>query len=381
MQPVNDILMQIENEIADYKSIKLSKKETGRPVIGWLPTDVPEELIHGAGALPVGIVNTGKNGDLGSSFIPDYICSMVKGALDVALSGKLNFLDGLIIPHVCDSLSQLSGVWNNHAPLPYIRGMLFPVQYTSKSANKFFKNELEDLKLSLKESFDLQTTNDNLMASIELYNSNRQLLREILLLRLSNHGILGNKNYYRVIMSSMLMPKERNNELLADLITAMKNEVETNAPAYQNKKTMFVSGMYYADSGLFDLLDELGIIVVGDDLSVGERYFAVDADLAPGNDPLNALVSRQMQNIPYAGYEQGTDRGSFLTGLMRERQAQGIIFLHLKFCEQENFDYPLLKKAMDELKIPNLRLEISYPLSLGMVRNRLEAMLEIMEGI
>ena len=46
-----------------------------------------------------------------------YSCSLVRGALEDALAGRLDFLDGaMVFPHTCDSIQRLSDIWRMNAP-------------------------------------------------------------------------------------------------------------------------------------------------------------------------------------------------------------------------------------------------------------------------
>jgi len=73
------------------------KVETGGKVIGFLLSDVPEEIIHAAGFFPYAIVGGSTNLEEANSQLQAWACSHSRSALARALEGKLDFLDGLII--------------------------------------------------------------------------------------------------------------------------------------------------------------------------------------------------------------------------------------------------------------------------------------------
>jgi benzoyl-CoA reductase subunit C len=68
------------------------KQKTGRKVIGHLLPDVPEEILHAAGALPVAIGGAGVQISYAQAHIPGYTCSHAMGALDLGLRGDLAVL-------------------------------------------------------------------------------------------------------------------------------------------------------------------------------------------------------------------------------------------------------------------------------------------------
>ena len=104
MQPFYDIC-------ADPKAYARSwKARTGGKVIGTLCSYAPEELILAAGALGFRLVGGSGAISKADAHLQAYSCSLVRGALEDALSHRLDFLDGTIFPHTCDSIQGLATV-------------------------------------------------------------------------------------------------------------------------------------------------------------------------------------------------------------------------------------------------------------------------------
>jgi hypothetical protein len=59
--------------------------EPGRKVIGYMPIYVPRELIHAAGALPLGIVGGGDQMDVihGDAYYQSYICRIPRSTIEL----------------------------------------------------------------------------------------------------------------------------------------------------------------------------------------------------------------------------------------------------------------------------------------------------------
>jgi benzoyl-CoA reductase/2-hydroxyglutaryl-CoA dehydratase subunit BcrC/BadD/HgdB len=75
------------------------------------------------------------------------------------------------------------------------------------------------------------------------------------------------------------------------------------------------------------------------------------------------------------------DRGDHFLRRVKGSEAQGVIFVLLKFCEPHAFDYPHLKDRLKEERIPSLLLEIEPGgFSLGALETRLRAFVETLEG-
>ena len=82
----------------------------------------------------------------------------------------------------------------------------------------------------------------------------------------------------------MLMPKEKHNQLLAQLL----EQIASRKDAPNQGVRLFVSASMLDDTDLFRLIEECGGTVVADDMPMGSRYFyySVDSD----KEPLNALA-------------------------------------------------------------------------------------------
>ena len=67
---------------------------------------------------------------------------------------------------------------------------------------------------------------------------------------------------------------------------------------------------------------------------------------------------------------------------VQKGQAQGVIVCMMKFCDQEEYDFPLLLKAMEEEGIPVLYLEIHRQEGGGeQLRTRIQTFGEMIETI
>ena len=85
----------------------------GRKAIGYMPVYVPRELIHAAGMLPVGILGGGDQLEViqGDAYYQSYICRIPRSTIELGLTGRLDCLDGMLFPSICDVIRNLSGMW------------------------------------------------------------------------------------------------------------------------------------------------------------------------------------------------------------------------------------------------------------------------------
>ena len=104
---------------------------TGRKAIGHMPIYVPRELIHAAGMLPVGIVGAGERLEIirGDAYFQSYICHIPRSTIELALSRRLDVLDGMLFPSICDVIRNLSGMWTMLFPERYVRYVDLPQNF------------------------------------------------------------------------------------------------------------------------------------------------------------------------------------------------------------------------------------------------------------
>ncbi|MFZ5649252.1 MAG: 2-hydroxyacyl-CoA dehydratase subunit D [Bacillota bacterium] len=382
--PVNGdakkILRQFEQVLEDpIGYVRRYKSDRRVKVIGWLLTDVPEELIHAARALPFGIIGSSESFSWADAHLQAWACSLMRSCLGLGVKGRLSFLDGLIIPHTCDTTRNLGGIWKHTRPLPMMENYLLPRQVDRPSARSYLIGELGRLKAKLEHCAHSEITAERLKESIALYNRNRALIRKLFSMHADSPDKIGNMEMYNIIKSSMFMPKEDHNRLLEQLAGALGDgAAEGGAPP--GRIRVMLSGKVWEPPEIMKILDDSGAVVVADDLATGHRYFSNDVPV--NGDPIEALALRQINRMPFACFGSSrSERRAYLTGTAGEKGAEGVIFIHLKYCEPENFDYPDMKAAFEAAGIPSLRIETELGnLNLGQIETRIQAFLEMLRG-
>lgn len=380
---VKEFCDEFERIVADpTREIRRLKSGKVLRVIGVLPADVPEELIHAAGAFPFSVTAyDGAQVNRADAHLQTWACSLARCTFGMALAGSLDHLNGLIIPLICDTTRMVSGIWKQVNPFIFMENFLLPRQVDRPSAKQYLISELGRLKARLEQFMDRPVTAEDLKKSIGIYNHNRMLLRKLYGLHVRRPDLLGNRAVYSAIKSSMFTSKEIHSEILNGLISAAEREaLEKKAGEAARQVRVILSGKIGEPPALMDILDESGAVCVADDLCTGYRYIATD--VAENGDPLEALAERQLRRLPFACFVNNKqDRPAFLVSRAKEARAAGVIFLHLKFCEPENYDYPILRDALFAAGIPNVRVETEVGnVSLGQISTRIQAFVEMLGG-
>ena len=352
------------------------KQNYKRPVIGTLCSYAPEEIIWAAGALPFRIWGDHTQFSFADNHLQAYSCSLVRGALEAGLSGKLDFLDGVVFPHTCDSMQRLSDIWRMSIPLHWHADVSLPVKMDTPSARDYLTAVLSRFRASLAAHSQKEITQTELERAITLYNTLRGQLDRLYRLRLERPQQIGSGDVHATVMASMVMDREQFAVTLGAILDALEAEP---AQRVRVQKGLVLSGGMCRVPDIYTLIEQAGGTVLWDDMCSGYRYFGgqIETDT---EDPLGAIARRYYSRVVCPAKHYDLDqRASQLAKLVQRTNAKGVLFLYLKFCDPHLFDYPHLKQSLDQQNVPSLLMEIDEPhFSPAQFRTRCEAFLEML---
>jgi benzoyl-CoA reductase subunit C len=325
----------------------------GRKVIGYLPIYVPRELIHAAGMLPLGIVGGGDQLEVihGDAYYQSYICRIPRSTIELGVSGRLDFVDGMLFPSICDVIRNLSGMWKLMFPGTYARYFDVPQNYRDEIGGNYYINELAELRHDLGELCGTPITDDELRKSIGLYNENRRLVRELYAFRAERPWQAPAAEVYLVVRAGLVLPVEEHTEMLRDYLAAARAE---DRPQRDNCRIV-LTGTFCEQPplNLIKSLELAGCYVVDDDLLLVTRWLIDDVPVA--GDPLQnlALAFLHQSESTAAKYEPNLkEKGQHLVRAVKRSAAEGVIFAAPSFCDPALLDRPMLQHVLKDAGIP-----------------------------
>lgn len=339
-------------------------------VIGHLIPDVPEEMLHAAGALPYAFEGAGVHPSHAQAHLPSYTCNHAMGTLEMGLRGDLDFLDGMVIPYVCDTTRNLVHLWRRLFPNMPSELLRLPKRMDFPTVREYVRAEFVRLSESVGVMTGRVPGRDDLVASISLYNNSRALLRRAYAKHRENPSVWTADKLRVLLASASRAPREKHLEWMQALGWEDRATASEAVPVY-------VRGKVWDPPEILEMFDRLGMTVAGDEVATGFRWIEHDAPL--DRDPIDALVERHMSTVIYPGYH-AEPRGlvTDFVGRVKASGARGVVFLNPKFCEAAGFDTPDFHKALEEAGIPSLILETSTRgVSPGQIQVRLEAFREM----
>jgi benzoyl-CoA reductase/2-hydroxyglutaryl-CoA dehydratase subunit BcrC/BadD/HgdB len=364
----------IEYAREPWVSIRDWKKQTGKKVVGSTLADVPEEVIYAFDMLPVTLLGTHRPLKKAPSLLPDNACSLARSNLELVLSYERDLFDGFVLPQVCDTTQHMCDIWRINFPDRYVESILLPRQVDRESARYWVREETERMISSLSEWSKKSLADSDLKESIKLHNENKRLLKELYDIKRKAPATLSNKELFSLIKLSMQVDKKEMNQTLKKI---RENLTIREGNGYL---PVILTGITCDPLEVYDLFDEIKLNVVMDTLVTGTRYLdgVIDESVAP----LDGITARHFKRGFYSPIHDDVFKNvEDLKALYKKYDAKAIIYVHIEFCESEEYDLPDLKKAIKKEGIPIHTLETEYQtLSLSHVRTRLQAFFESLKG-
>ena len=354
-------------------------KAKGMSVVAISPMHFPEELIHAAGALPVILQESNEPVTDGFGHIYPFYCGFSRSNVDWAVKGKLGLFDAVVISDVCLQLRHMGHIMRRNMPKTPFLYIQWPLEASVARWLSFSVEQLGRLRTRLEQITGHTITDDALQNSIALFNRHRDLLQRVYDIRQQKPGVLRAKDMVNVVLTGMVMPKEEHISLLEELIP----ELEKKEPSADGKVKLFTSGHYCqaVKTDILDLMEDLGGVVVGDDLYTGRRYFATQ--MPTGVPPIESMARRYLElKVPCpTRYDPKQEWGRYVAEASPQSDAKGLVTMVVKFCEPHMIYYPFLRDVLNGAGVPHLMIETEHEVvSLEGTRTRLQAFIEMLSA-
>lgn len=345
----------------------------GKKIVACAPIYTPEELVHAMGMVPMGV--WGVNLELNESkrYFPSFVCSVMQSILEFGIQGGYKGISAIMIPSLCDSMKGLCENWKFAVPdVPFIaadypQNRKIPAGFTYVKA--VYQKQIEQLKAITGQEFSM----DALKETNAVYNEHNQVMRTVSQVLADHPSVLASQRS-DIFKSALFMRKEEHTALVKELI-----EVLAETPETQKKIRIMTTGIQTDHPDLLKILDENEMQIVADDVAQETRQYQTDApDLA---DPLDA-ASQKFCDRDYCSvlYDIEKKRIQKIVETVKERKADGILYVQTKFCDPEEFDYVPLKQACEANDIPLLMVEVDRQMgSLEQVKTAVLTFSEILK--
>jgi benzoyl-CoA reductase subunit C len=338
----------------EFNAVKQWKAEApGRKAIGYMPVYVPRELVHAAGMLSVGILGGGDQLEViqGDAYYQSYICRIPRSTLELGLTGRLDCLDGMLFPSICDVIRNLSGMWQILFKDKYVRYFDVPQNYVDGIGGSYYIHELEALRDDLAKLRGAPITDAEINASIAVFNANRAAIRDLYAYRAAKPWQAPTSEVYLVLRAGMVMPPEAHTALVREYIAAAD---ALPRPRRDNARVV-VNGSFCEQPplGLIKSIEMAGCYIVDDDFMLVTRWLLDDVpdDASPLEELSKAFLHRSASTA--AKYDaKREEKGVYLLKQVKKGAAEGVVFATPSFCDPALLERPMLQDVLAKHGVP-----------------------------
>ena len=324
--------------------------------LGHFPVYFPEEIAHAAGLLPVGILGGGNKLELkhADAHMGSFICSICRSTSEMGLNGSLQSLKGFITHPICDAAKHLAGIWARNFPEQLAQILYLPQNPNTPGAVRYVAAEYQRLRGELERKSGQEATDEKLRASIQAYNRNRALLRELYAIRRDEPWKLSCTESYLLVRARTRIPCQAHNELLEAAIAGIRARKRA---AQDKPRVVFVGG--FCEQPPLEMLEAIDetCYVVDDDILVGLRWLT--DDVPETGDPIWALAESYVERSDASPVQHDARKmkEDYLMDMLRKSKADAAILTAAKFCEPGLDEQLAWSKHLDAENIPYLVLE------------------------
>jgi benzoyl-CoA reductase subunit C len=347
-KPLDEVLYACRELLDDTNFSTVNAwKQGGGKVLGHFQVYFPEEIAHAAGMLPVKVRGAPIEARRGDSHFGSYLCSILRTSLDLGLTGKLP-LDMFVTHPICDAARNLAGIWGRNFSYPS-QILYLPQNANSAYAAAYLRDEYARLQRDIEGIVGHPVGTDDLRRSIEIYNENHRLLRELYAIKRETPWLLSVDEAYVLVAAGGMIPREEHNALLRYVSPMLRAR---NAHKQDKPRVVFEGG--FCEQPPLDLLRVIAQLcyVVDDDLLIGMRWIL--SDIALDGDPLLNLAEAYLNQSSYSPVQHDLrkPKEQMLLKRMKQARAQAAIITAAKMCEPGLDEQVAYSKALDEANIP-----------------------------
>ncbi|HEX2720671.1 MAG TPA: benzoyl-CoA reductase subunit C [Candidatus Deferrimicrobium sp.] len=361
LRPVGEIVAACEEIFEDLSFAKAREWKAsvpGRKVIGYMPVYVPREIIHAAGMLPLGILGGGADMEVihGDAYYQSYICRIPRSTIEMAINGKLDFVDGMMFPSICDVIRNLSGIWKLLFKDKYVRYFDAPQNFREEVGGVFYANEMRELRDGLANLGGREVSDDDIRRSIAVYNENRLWVNRVYDFRADFPWKAPSAEVYLLMRAGMVLPPEEHTLLMREYLAAAE---AANRPMRDNCRVVLTGAFCEQPPlSLIKSLEMSGCYIVDDDLLLVARWLLTDVPTE--GDPIENLSRAFLLHSAETAAKYEPDvakKGSYLIDAVRKRKADGVIFAAPSFCDPALLDKPMIISRIEPLGIPYIHIQ------------------------
>ncbi len=346
-------------------------RKTGMNEIGYACSYVPVEIIMAAGFSPLRLVPAGRCTEADSLMHPNTCCYL-RSMLTALRSGAYSETQSIIFVNACDGMRKLFDIWVDAVDHPVAIFLDIPKKKDADSI-RYFASELRRLATTLEENFNgLPVTVDKLNKAIQECNTIRSAARSVWKTLAGRDSAVRGSDVFPMLLEKSFSSIKEHEVMLGQDLAGPTGELPPDGI-----RRIIISGTILSKQEIIEMIEGRKAKIVAFDTCFGVKHYETQV-LERTIDPFTAIAERYLTRPPCPRMEGITHQVEYLTSLVKDTRADGVIITPVKYCDQILYNLPLLQEGIKALGIPVLVLENDYEWSdPEKARTKVEAFLEM----
>lgn len=354
------------------ESVKEEKRRTGKEAVGCFLGFCPEELVDAADFLPIGIWGRDVELTRARTYYPAFFCAPIQQMLELAMAKEYTgLIKAVVMPVYCDALRSAGQNFKAAVPDIAMIPVVYPANRDKPSGLAFLASEYEAAKEKLEELSGKRINDQALEESFLVYDRFRAVMREFVQQAKTHPVTITPYIRHMVIKASFYSDKRSYTEEMACLTEELKRLPEET----WDGKRVILTGIYLDQEEILKEMERQWIMVVSDYLVQESLQFQVD--LPNDGKPLYRLAGR-FGSLNYASIAADPHKRRIDQLAMESKKENAAVMVCFpSFCNPEEYDDPLIRRKLEEKKIPYLRLELNTSASVSQAATMLQTFAEL----
>lgn len=373
---------------ADNELVKQAIGE-GKHALGYTCYFVPEVLLNLKGCFSVRLRAPGTtNTDIGTYYMTNKTCPFTRSILERSMEGGYDFLSAMLSSETCQMMHraheyfEIKGLVKDKNPNFYLSMMDVPF-VTTKAAYEHYAEQLRLYILEpLNKTYGIDVSDEALRTAIEEHNEICRIITELGDMRKLENPPITSYEFHVLQLVSECCPQYLIKDKLIETLNEVKKRKTDAKPSYRAR--IVVTGSEVDDPEFTKLLESCGIYVVADRYCYGSIPGREEIKIRDGETALEAIARHYIDSSEcprFMNEEKQKQRRATLKRLVKDYNADGILYLQMKFCEFWSYERILGVHDMNKVEgVPCIGVEKEYTMaSAGQLRTRFQAFVESIE--
>ena len=354
-------------------------RSSGKKALGIVCCHVPHEILHAADILPLRLRATGcEDYSEAEVWMSSFSCSFAKSILQYLIDNVYD-LDGLVTSDGCMQAVRIYDNWKAASKKAGKEQHVYEIgapRMNSATTKQYYKAELTILKEEMEQLSGNSVTDEKLLKSIEVYNEQRRLVKQLLELQKADKPVVTGTEVCTILLAATTMPVEEYNELLKAFLA----DAGSRKPVEGYRARVMMIGSALDNPKYIQAIENKGALIVCDTLCLGSMGFG--EELVPDkNDVMGSIAAYYLDRIVCPRMIDNRDKlHELIISRAKEYRVDGLIYEKMQNCECWGGENTFLEPMLKDANIPLLYLEREEKLAnLGQLEIRAEAFVEMVE--